>query len=69
LIAQVATGSQPAVTHRLVQTVPLPFVSDVPGGHVHVKPPPLFAHTAVGAQLSVPSEHSSMSEQVVPLPR
>jgi hypothetical protein len=65
----VATGSHPAVAQRFVQTVPFPLVSAVPGGQVHVNPPPLFAQIAAGAQLSDPSEHSSMSVQVTPLPR
>jgi hypothetical protein len=65
----VATGSHPAVAQRFVHSVPSPWVSAVVGGHVHVNPPPLLAQTATGSQLSDPSEHSSMSVQVIPLPR
>ncbi len=65
----VATASHPAVAHRLVQSVPLPCVSAVPGGQVQVNPPPLLAQIAAGSQLSLPSAHSSMSVHVVPLPR
>ena len=52
-----------------VQRVPLPFVSTVLGGHVHVKAPPVLLQIAWRSQLSLPSPHSLMSVQVAPLPR
>jgi len=69
LTEQVATSSQAAVAQGSVQTVPLPKVSTVLGGQVHAKPPPVLLQIAMGSQLSLPSPHSSMSVQTVPVPR
>src|SRR5262249_55365268 len=61
-------GSVQVSPESTAHTVPFPFMSRVPGGHVQVKAPRVFVHFARGSQLSACVAHSSMSMHVAPVP-